>query len=78
MQQITLRSRVSEDGILHLDIPSEYKGVEVDITVTIKTVTEDFSQLEWHEFLNKTAGSINDESFIRHPQGEYEVRESLE
>lgn len=43
-----------------------------------KNLQADISQLEWHEFIDKTAGSINDETFVRHPQGEYPIREELE
>ena len=43
-----------------------------------KNLQADISQLEWHEFIDKTAGSINDETFVRHPQGEYTIREELE
>lgn len=39
---------------------------------------EDFSQLEWHEFIEKTAGSIDDDTFFRHPQGDYPIRDELE
>ena len=31
-----------------------------------------------HEFIENTYGSIDDETFIRHPQGEFEQRESIE
>ena len=43
-----------------------------------KNLQADISQLEWHEFIDKTAGSINDDTFVRHPQGEYPIREELE
>lgn len=29
----------------------------------------------WHEFIENTYGSIEDDTFIRHPQGEFEKRE---
>lgn len=85
MQQIKLRSHVGNDGILHLALPSEFQGFDVDITLTVtipkvkenEDLEEDLSQLEWHEFIEKTAGSINDESFFRHPQPQYEIRESI-
>ena len=87
MQQIKLRSHVGNDGILHLDLPSEFKGIDVDVTLTVtmekvkennEDLEENLSQLEWHEFIEKTAGSINDESFFRHPQPQYDMRESIE
>jgi hypothetical protein len=85
MPVIKLRSHIGEDGMLHLDIPPEFKGQEVDVTVTFEPITEeenypeeDLSHLEWHEFIEATAGCINDDTFFRHPQGEFPVRESLE
>jgi hypothetical protein len=29
----------------------------------------------WHEFIEETYGSINDETFVRHPQGDFKKRE---
>ncbi len=87
METIKLRSHVGQDGILHLDIPVNLQETDFEVTVSFKPVqdnenysdTQDFNQLEWHEFIRRTAGSLaDDESFFRHPQGEYEVRESLE
>lgn len=85
MPTIKLRSHVDEDGVLHLDIPAQFKGMEVDITVTVEPVKQedvsvgkDLTQWEWHKFIEETAGSINDETFVRQPQGELPERESLE
>jgi hypothetical protein len=85
MQTIKLHSQVGEDGILHLDMPPELRGIPVDVTVTFEPVKqqdvslpeEDLSQLEWRNFIEETAGSINDETFFRQPQGELPERESL-
>ena len=33
MQTITFRSRVGTDGVLHLDIPSNYAEAALDVTV---------------------------------------------
>lgn len=38
MQSFELRSYVSPDGILHLQIPVGVKDAEVDVTVTVKPV----------------------------------------
>ena len=32
----------------------------------------------WHEFIENTYGSIQDETLIRHPQGDFEKRELFE
>ena len=85
MQQIKLRSHVGRDGILHLDIPSEFKGIEVNVTVTVEPIEkqnesleEDLSLLEWHEFIEKTYGCLADDPIVRYPQGEYPEREPIE
>ena len=85
MQPIKLRSQVGEDGILHLDIPSEFKGLEVNVTVTVepiekqtKFLEEDLSSLEWHEFIEKTYGCLADDPIVRYPQGDYPEREPIE
>ncbi|HAZ48767.1 MAG TPA: hypothetical protein DDW76_09600 [Cyanobacteria bacterium UBA11369] len=60
MQSVTLRHRVGEDGILHLDIPVGLKDAELEVTITFKkvtpvtTITDD---LEWKEFIERTYGS---------------------
>jgi hypothetical protein len=41
MQIIKLRSRIGEDGMLHLDIPPEFKGQEVDVTVTVEPLIDE-------------------------------------
>ncbi|CCQ56231.1 FitA-like ribbon-helix-helix domain-containing protein [Crocosphaera watsonii WH 8501] len=43
-----------------------------------ENLEDNASQLEWHEFIDKTAGSIDDDTFVRHPQGDYPIREELE
>ena len=80
MKTIKLRSQVGEDGILHLDIPVNIKGGELEITLTFETVKdeEDLTQLEWPNFIDKTYGSLADDPLIRYPQGEYEEREPIE
>ncbi|MCA2711908.1 MAG: hypothetical protein IM473_17625 [Microcystis sp. M015S2] len=41
MPVIKLRSHIGEDGMLHLDILPEFKGQEVDVTVTVEPITEE-------------------------------------
>jgi hypothetical protein len=38
MPVLKLRSHIGEDGMLHLDIPPEFKGQEVDVTVTVEPI----------------------------------------
>ncbi|MDZ8236093.1 MAG: hypothetical protein RMZ69_02780 [Nostoc sp. ChiQUE01a] len=86
MESIKIRSYVGEDGVLHLDIPVEMKETELEVTVTLKPIKkqtasleeEKLTQLEWHEFIDKTYGCLADDPIMRHPQGDYEKREALE
>ncbi|WP_373530151.1 hypothetical protein [Nostoc sp.] len=86
MRIIKIRSYVGEDGILHLDIPVEMKETELEVTMTLKPIKkqpasleeEELRQLQWYEFIDKTYGCLADDPIIRHSQGEYEQRESIE
>lgn len=40
MPTIKLRSHIGSDGILHLDIPSDFKETEVNVTVTVEAFKE--------------------------------------
>ena len=40
MPTIKPRSQIGRDGILHLDIPSDFKETEVNVTVTVEAVQE--------------------------------------
>lgn len=40
--------------------------------------TEAYKRMLWHEFVERTAGSLADDPIERWPQGEYEEREPLE
>ena len=84
MQSITLRSYVGEDGILHLQLPVDLKNTDLEVTVTIRAIAPKLDrklgvELGWSEgFFTETAGALaDDDSFIRHPQEDYEVREPL-
>jgi uncharacterized membrane protein YccC len=39
---------------------------------------EAFRRMDWHEFIDRTAGSLADTPLQRGEQGEYEEREPLE
>lgn len=80
--KVRVRSRVGEDGILHLDVPVGLTDVDLDVTVTIQPVTPPAAttpdELGWEPgFIERTYGSCADEPLVRYPQGEYEEREPL-
>lgn len=85
MQSIKVRSHVGPDGILQLQLPVDLKDTDLEVTVTIRPIAPKLDRnlgadLGWSEgFFAETAGALaDDDSFFRHPQGEYEVRELLE
>lgn len=76
MQSINIRSHVGADGILHLDIPIEITNMEIEVTVTIQTVSP--QQRSWMPgFFEEVIGGWVGEPLERPEQGEYETREQL-
>ena len=77
-----LTAKVGADGVLSLAIPLGQKGANKIVHLIVKTVEEvtarpAMSQEEWTRFVQSMAGRINDPTFDRQPQGEYEQREEL-
>lgn len=77
MQSIKMRSRVGNDGILHLDVPLEIRDAEIEVTVTVKSV-DSSSQKGWMSgFFEEVVGGWVGEPLTRAEQGEFETREPL-
>lgn len=68
MPSINLRSHISEDGILQLQIPLGLKDSEVEVTVTyreIAPVAKTSEELGWEPgFIEKTYGSCADDPIV--------------
>jgi hypothetical protein len=81
MNRTVLQSRVASDGVLCITVPIGKEAADREVQVTIDPVqvgpSTSMTQEEWRDFVLKTAGSITDPSFVRHEQGEYEVRDEL-
>lgn len=72
MQSVTLRHRVGEDGILHLDVPVGLNDAELEVTITFKEVrpvTTISEELEWKEFIERTYGSCADDPIVIDGEG---------
>ncbi len=72
MQSLTLRQRVGEDGILHLDVPVGLNDAELEVTITFKKVTPVTTlseELEWKEFIERTYGSCADDPIVIDDEG---------
>ena len=77
MKKLTIGTSTDDSGTVQVQIPGRPPRCRVQVTV------------EWDESLVKeakqwppgwveaTAGSITDSTFVRHPQGTYESREGL-
>ena len=80
MDRMVVKSRVGGDGVLHLTLPVgvEEANKEVQITVEPLTPQKAMTQEEWEAWVDATAGSIPDPTFMRHPQGELEERDPFE
>lgn len=72
MQSLTLRHRVGEDGILHLDVPVGLNDAELEVTIIFKKVTAVTTlseELEWKEFIERTYGSCADDPIVIDDEG---------
>jgi hypothetical protein len=80
VQTIQVLSTAGSDGFLHLRIPVDKAGAEYEVVVVLQPKAAAArkptpEELGWPPgFFEKTAGSIQDETFERPPQGEYEKR----
>lgn len=60
---------------LELDVPSDWPdGTEVEVVPISRLPTD---REAWLRFIERTAESITDPTFRRHPQGELEERDAL-
>lgn len=77
--KILVHSYVGSDGILQLEVPTEFKDMDLEVTVTIRTVTpvpkKTPEELGWTPgFFERTAGAWEGEPLTRDEQGEFEER----
>jgi hypothetical protein len=78
MNRVTIRSRVDSEGVVHVDVPVGLAEADREVLVTIEAIAHSpMSPEEWRTFIDSTAGSIADPTFVRPPQGDYEEREEL-
>jgi hypothetical protein len=75
MQTMTLQAHVGPDGVLKLEIPTGLTDVELDVVLTFHPRSP---LPATPHTLKELIGSIDDPTFVRHPQGDYPQREPLE
>lgn len=73
MKSIKLKSHVDGDGLLHIQLPDVH-NTDVEVILVYQTVIPKSSSVE---SLEHFYGCIQDETFIRQPQGEQPERESF-
>jgi hypothetical protein len=79
MKTIELTTLTDADGIAQ--VPTGVPHSKANIVVTLPDappVDLEAARKEWRDFVKQTMGSIEDAAFRRHPQGEYQKRESFE
>lgn len=67
MSSIVLHSRSGQDGILHLDVPVGRPDMEFEVKVVVRPKSGGVPLPPGYFDL---IGSIDDETFVRPPQGE--------
>lgn len=74
MEAFRAEATIEKGGKLHLDHLPFRTGERVEVVVSASSTNAS----GWPEgYFTATFGAIPDESFIRHPQGDFDVREPL-
>jgi hypothetical protein len=75
----TLRKVVQSDSnaTVRIDVPVSSSLRQFEVVVVWQEVEAEVERRWPQGWIEATAGSIDDPTFVRHPQGEYEDRESL-
>lgn len=80
--KILVHSHVGSDGILQLQVPTEFKDTDLKVTITIQSVNPGEKKTPEElgyapDFFAEVVGGWVGEPLIREEQGEYETREEL-
>lgn len=89
MISIQTKTHVGADGTLSIQIPTTLRETDVEVMVVVQPVpsrepssvnlTPTPGELGWPSgFFENTYGSLKDDPIERGPQGEHEVRETVE
>lgn len=70
MSSIVLHSKSGQDGILHLDVPAGQPDTEFEIEVVLRPKSPQGGLILPPDYF-ELIGSIDDETFVRPPQGEW-------
>ncbi len=80
MNTTVVTSRVGADGVLSVVLPLGPAGANQEVRVTVEPIASKpaMTQEEWTAWVKSMAGSIDDPTFRRHEQGDFEQRDPLE
>lgn len=78
MESIKVKTTVNNEGILQIKMPEKMRNQKIELVVIYQPLSSPENKQEWRDFIEETAGAIDDETFFRHPQGELPERELLE
>lgn len=79
METLKFRTQVGSDGILHLEIPDDFRGQEVEVVLVVQSLKEQkVDALGWPiGFFERTYGALADDPIECRPQGEHEIRDEI-
>ena len=83
MQTVRVTQRTEKDGVLHVSIPLGMPEADFDVVLVVQPKMIEPSsatpnQCGWPPGYFDLAGSIDDETFVRPPQGELPKRVEIE
>jgi hypothetical protein len=79
---IQFHSRVSDDGVLNVQVNLGRTEANKEVVVTIVPLSavdqaDEAAGMSWHEFVARTYGSCACQGLERHEQGSFEEREPI-
>lgn len=77
MSQLVLKSRAKADGSITLELPPGSVPPGEEVRVTVDALPRPMTQEEWAAWVYSIAGSVEDDGFVRPPQGEHRERDPL-
>jgi hypothetical protein len=77
MSLLTLNPRAKADGSLTLELPPGSVPPGAEVRVTVDAIPKPMTQAEWAAWVYSVCGTVDDDTFVRPPQGELEEREPL-
>ncbi len=77
MEAIKLKTNISNDGILRVQLPEETYGVDCEVIVLYEPRPK-MTHEQWEAFINETYGICADDPIERGEQLPYNVRDEID